>query len=861
MLTASRERIPALLFTVFALCLPLPSATTAQVDGRIELSAQLIEETGHKLQLAGTWKFHPDDDLRWADPEADDSDWVSLQPLLAPDGLPASGWPGIGWFRLHVQVDSTLQQPLSLICKQFGASEVYLDGHLFHRFGHIDSSGRESATNIDLNPRLMVLTPASEHVLAVRHANTSNEYLHRVGGKSGFSLWLGELDYAVSRRTHEAGTHRMLQYLSMGVLFVFSLFFLMMFLFYPAIRRNLYIALFAGVIAILVFLDFQIEFAADLAEHTLIERLWRICVALTAVTGLLVCYAFLYVRLPRTFWIVGTVGLALGLTAAYRLDLLAYVYLYVLVVFVDIIRLLIVAVSRRRRVLLRVVGRHKEWVWTIFIGMVGCILLITYQILQNVGYVTAVAGFKYPYLFGILFFLVPVSAAYLFFDFAKMHRKQQLMNLQLEKRVERRTRDLEVAVEAADDANKAKSRFLANVSHEIRTPMNAILGYAQVLQRSQELAPDHRAAVETIHSSGNHLLNLLDDVLELSKIESGRLELHPWDFDLTFLLDSVESMIVSRCTEKGLGWSLEWSETKPLWVHGDESKLAQVLINLLSNAAKYTREGEIALEALRIDRDRYRFTVKDTGPGITERDQPMLYVAFEQGPAGIDRGGAGLGLAIAHRYVELMGGELSLDSTVGEGSSFAFSVSLPAGQEGEVRGTGKTWTGVKNLAPGFSVDALVVDDDPQSSAILTHLLDEIGAEVKSVDSGRWHWRILAERSQTSSSWTSTCRKWTAVRRCDISALSLTGPGSRWLPFRLRCSTLSAEKPWQPGLTRLLASPSASSKSTPVWLSFSKSSTPMSKPKTPRKRRLSTGAASSCPPSLPNDSARPLPIAG
>ena len=465
---------------------------------------------------------------------------------------------------------------------------------------------------------------------------------------------------------------------------------------------------------------------------------------MTAITGLRICYAFLYLSLPRSFWFIGAAGLALGITASYKLDLLPYVYMFVLVAFVDIIRLLVVAASRRKRVLLRIVG-NKELVWAIFVGLAGGILLITYQILMNVGLVTAVAGFDYPYLFGILFFLVPVSATYLFFDFAQIHRKLELMNLHLEKRVERRTQALEVAMETAADANKAKSRFLANVSHEIRTPMNAILGYAQVLQRSHELAPDHRAAVETIHSSGNHLLNLLDDVLELSKIESGRLELHPWDFDLTFLLDSVESMIVARCSEKGLGWRLEWAETKPLWVHGDESKLAQVLINLLSNAARYTREGEIALEALRIDRDRYRFTVKDTGPGITDRDQPMLYVAFEQGPAGIDRGGAGLGLAIAQRYVELMGGELNLDSQVGKGSSFAFSVSLPAGQEGEVRGSGKTWSDVKNLAPGFRVDALVVDDDQQSSAILTHLLDEIGAAVDSVHSGQL---ALAHLGQT-----------------------------------------------------------------------------------------------------------------
>ena len=195
--------------------------------------------------------------------------------------------------------------------------------------------------------------------------------------------------------------------------------------------------------------------------------------------------------------------------------------------------------------------------------------------------------------------------------------------------------------------------------------MNAILGYAQVLQRSSELVPSHRSAVETIHNSGDHLLNVLDEVLELSKIESGRLELHERDFDLTALLENVRSMIEPRCEQQGVQFRLAWEQTDPRWVRGDEAKLSQILINLLGNAVKFTEEGEIGLEVSTEENigsrgDGYRFAVTDTGPGISQEDQDRLFLAFEQGTAGLDRGGTGLGLAIARHYSILLGGELGV---------------------------------------------------------------------------------------------------------------------------------------------------------------------------------------------------------
>ena len=317
---------------------------------------------------------------------------------------------------------------------------------------------------------------------------------------------------------------------------------------------------------------------------------------------------------------------------------------------------------------------------------------------------------------------------------ASMLEQEQEARGQLEAQNAELQQARDQAETARQEADQAKSEFLANMSHEIRTPMNAVLGYAQILQGDSALSADQRHSVGAIARSGDHLLALINDVLDISKIEAGRQELTEGDFDLEQFLLGLATMFELRCQQQDLVWRMEGKVTRPR-VRGDEGKLRQVLINLLGNAVKFTDEGSVSLQVEERESDRYRFAVADSGPGIALERQQTIFEPFQQEEAGIIKGGSGLGLAIAARFIEMMGGRIELESHEGEGARFSFELVLPPGEEPSgTRDVGR-FAHVKRMVAGQRVRALVVDDVAENRDVLQRVLAPVGVEVDQAEDG------------------------------------------------------------------------------------------------------------------------------
>ncbi|BCX06667.1 MAG: hypothetical protein KatS3mg066_0526 [Fischerella sp.] len=315
------------------------------------------------------------------------------------------------------------------------------------------------------------------------------------------------------------------------------------------------------------------------------------------------------------------------------------------------------------------------------------------------------------------------------------------------KRIEQELRQAE---EAAKNSSQAKSEFLANMSHELRTPLNGILGYAQILQRTEPLTEKGRKGVEIIYQCGSHLLTLINDVLDLSKIEARKLELNPIDFYFPAFLESVVEICRIRSEQKVIGFDVQLDPNLPTGIRADEKRLRQVLLNLLGNAIKFTEQGSVTFtvqviekveksKELPITNYKIRFQVTDTGVGIASEQTEKIFLPFEQvGNHKRQTEGTGLGLAISQKIVNLMGSQIQVKSELGKGSTFWFEVELPEVQD---------WAKVSRLLEQGTIvgyegqrrTILIVDDKWENRSVIVNLLEPVGFTVVEASDGKEGW--------------------------------------------------------------------------------------------------------------------------
>lgn len=686
--------------------------------------------------LSQQWSFSPGDNLTWAKSDYDDSKWAKIKIFEPWAKQGYKNLTGYAWFRLKVKISVNEELKadslaLSVGTIRYGSFEVYVNGKLIGKNGVVGSFNNIGVSRSQLfNIPQSLVSNDSTLVLAIRcWEMENNPYTKNFGG--GFDRGLFFLgDFQQLKNQIELHRYKKLFDQLDGVLLI-TIFLMAAFYHLQLYRRRssqieyLWVGLISIAIALNTFTNHTYFWASEVLNRLHFWQLTIMTASLVTVFALQGLWTMLQEPISR--WL-----------RLFQFSHLAFVFVSPILNLQQILYLsntqslwIIPIVPIFLYLLIKKLRENNPEAKTISLSLIVAILSQLSQFAWEMGLFPFRVLPSWGFLMVILAMAVSLSNR-----FAKVYEEVAALNRDLEGKVIERTKQLAESERRALEANQAKSVFLANMSHELRTPLNSILGFAQIIQRTIKPQNEIYKHISIISRSGEHLLNLINEVLSISKAEAGKVTLQEKSFNPHLLVQDLVSIFQPRVQAKKLILLSQISGDLPQQVKGDEGKIKQVLINLINNAIKFTNKGSICLE-VEWKNNRASFTISDTGQGIAKDDLEYIFKPFAQTETGQEvKEGIGLGLYISQNIINLMGGNISVVSELGIGSKFSFEINLQ--EESETLLTNPlNLKKVVGLVPGQKTyKILTVDDNLENRMLLVDLLEPIGFSLREAINGQ-----------------------------------------------------------------------------------------------------------------------------